>query len=181
MLNKGSRQPMAPLFVCYDWSTRMSGGFIDSSKANVYRCGYLVGGLPTAPATLPTAVIRRGQRPVSYRALDAPAGRFATTGPCKPVTPGPGQRPGRHGHRLYDLTNMGIELGGVVGDDGRFVLQVAPLTGNLRIGISSSNRTMPSGLRKRCWDRKRWSYRWSVHLSTRCSSLPNQATWLRMA
>ncbi len=37
---------------------------------------------------------------------------------------------------LFDLTRMGIELGGTtIGEDGRFTIKVEPLTGNTRIGI----------------------------------------------
>lgn len=37
---------------------------------------------------------------------------------------------------LYDLTRMGIELGGTtIGEDGHFAIQVEPLTENIRIGI----------------------------------------------
>jgi hypothetical protein len=37
---------------------------------------------------------------------------------------------------LYDLTRMGVELGATtIGEDGRFMIQVQPLTGNTRIGI----------------------------------------------
>jgi hypothetical protein len=37
---------------------------------------------------------------------------------------------------LYDLTRMGVELGATtIGEDGRFAIQVQPLTANTRIGI----------------------------------------------
>lgn len=92
---------------------------------------------PAAPTAVAPTAAASALSPIAPPPDAAPAGRFAID---RPVQAGDTlvQGSGLAGTAiaLYDLTNMGIELGGgVVGDDGRFALQVAPLTGNLRIGI----------------------------------------------
>ncbi len=124
------------------------------ARKRIVSTGCLVGGcLSIPPAGSPDGCCAHGgvQRPVSYRAAPdepgaaspdaAPAGRFAIDRPVQAgATLAQGSGLAGTAIALYDLTNMGVELGGgVVGDDGRFALQVAPLTGNRASASSSPN------------------------------------------
>ncbi len=92
---------------------------------------------PTAESSALSPIAPPPDEPGAASPDAAPAGRFAIDRPVQAgATLVQGSGLAGTAIALYDLTNMGVELGGgVVGDDGRFALQVAPLTGNLRIGI----------------------------------------------
>ncbi len=108
--------------------------------------------LPASPTAAPTIVQLPAESsqlspmaaPTAVTVLPTPSSVTAATGDRfqldRPVSAGDtlvtGSGPKGTAISLFDLTRMGIELGATtIGEDGRFAIEVEPLTGNVRIGI----------------------------------------------